>query len=480
MQPIVAHSPALQQLAAAQIDLPKGTIIERVNCVDYATQSYALYLPSNYTQERKWPVLFAFDPGARGKLPVERYKDAAEKFGWIVIGSNNSRNGSMQPSIDAWNAIVKDAQRRFRIDEQRVYVTGFSGGARLAIYLATQCQGCVAGVIASGAGLPVGLNAATRLPFSILFTLGIDDFNFAEVSELDAALNKAGTTHLVAEFAGRHDWPPPEVAVEAIEWMELQAVKDTLRPNDQKFVESAWQARWARATSLSEANKSYEAFQAYSAIVATFNGLHDLSEAQTELSKLQASPEVKNALREEQRQIARQREFEARVRTLVAASQRVSLHSDSEVSVDNTRREQNVSEEMAPDAQLKSLFSDLRKQSAKPEDSSDRRVARRVVSGAYINFYEQGTGELSQKHFDAAARWFTLASDINPERAGAFVYLACAYAGKGDKKKSLRALKSAVDHGFLDFAAIADNPLFDSIRDDPQYRAIMQSLQSKH
>ena len=386
----------------------------------------------------------------------------------------------MQEPIKAWNAMVKDAQQRFRLDERRIYVTGFSGGARVAIFLAAQCQGCIAGVIAAGAGFPVGLDATKRSPLPIFVTVGVDDFNFAEISELDQILDKAGTTHQVEQFAGRHDWPPPEVAIGAIEWMELQAIRSATRPNDQQFVQSIWQAKWARANSLVEAKKFYEAFQAYSAINATFSGLHDLSGAQTELAKLQASSEVKNASREVQRQITRQHEFEARVRTLIAASQRVSLRSDAGDSSDNARPEQNVSEGPAPESQLNTLFADLRKQAAKAEDGSDRRVARRVVNGAYINFYEQGTSELSQKHFDAAARWFALASDINPERAGAFFYLASAYAGKGDKKKALRALKSAVDHGFSDVAAIENNALFDSIRDDPQYRAIMQTLQSKH
>lgn len=476
--PIVSHSNAVQQSNLATAEIPKATIIEKVICAADTTRTYTLYLPANYSNDRKWPLLVAFDPVARGRLPVERYKDAAGKYGWIVIGSNNSRNGPMQPSITAWNAMVKDAQARFPIDERRVYVTGFSGGARLATYLATQCQGCVAGVIASGAGFPVGLNAATLLPFPIFVTLGVDDFNFAEVSELDQTLDKAGTTHLVEEFAGRHDWPPPEVASDAIEWMELQAIRSGTRPNDPQFVESAWQAKWARASSLVEAKTFYEAFQAYSAIVATFSALHNVVEAQSELAKLQTNSEVKNATRDVQRQITRQREFEARVRTLVAASARVSLRNEAENSPDN-QREQNVPDELAPDAQLKSLFADLRKQAAKPEDSSDRRVARRVVNGAYINFYEQGTSELGQKRFNAALRWFALASDINPERAGAFFYLAAAYAGKGDKKKSLRALKTAVDRGFSDLAAITENKLFDSLRDDPQYREIIHALESK-
>src|SRR5690242_7280808 len=122
----------------------------------------------------------------------------------------------MQHSINAWNAMVKDAQQRFCLDKHRVYITGFSGGARLAIFLAAQCQGCIAGVIAAGAGFPVGLDATKRSPLPISVTVGVDDFNFAEISELDQTLSKAGTNHLVEEFAGRHDWPPSDVAPDAV------------------------------------------------------------------------------------------------------------------------------------------------------------------------------------------------------------------------------------------------------------------------
>src|SRR5262245_13386449 len=58
-------------------DLPLGKVVERVVCLKDASQSYALYLPPNYAPDRQWPILYAFDPGARGVRPVERFKDAA-------------------------------------------------------------------------------------------------------------------------------------------------------------------------------------------------------------------------------------------------------------------------------------------------------------------------------------------------------------------------------------------------------------------
>ena len=60
------------------------------------------------------------DPGGRGRTPVERYQAAAEKYGYIVAGSKNSRNGSWQASTDAVAAMTKDVAARFTVDAKRV------------------------------------------------------------------------------------------------------------------------------------------------------------------------------------------------------------------------------------------------------------------------------------------------------------------------------------------------------------------------
>jgi hypothetical protein len=90
--------------AGAQ-DLPRGTIVDEVKCAADATQSYALYLPKTYSPDRKWNLLIAFHPAARGRLMVEKYRAAAEEYGYIVAGSNNSRNGSWAVSSAAVQAM---------------------------------------------------------------------------------------------------------------------------------------------------------------------------------------------------------------------------------------------------------------------------------------------------------------------------------------------------------------------------------------
>src|SRR5262245_39197634 len=97
----------------------KGQIVESVASIDNPNQTYALYLPSNYTATRSWPILISLDPSAHGSVPVEHFKEAAEQYGWIVVGSNSSRNGPLAPTTDAMNAIWRDLHQRFAVDDRR-------------------------------------------------------------------------------------------------------------------------------------------------------------------------------------------------------------------------------------------------------------------------------------------------------------------------------------------------------------------------
>ncbi|MCK7518251.1 MAG: hypothetical protein MZV64_11285 [Ignavibacteriales bacterium] len=52
-------------------EFDRGKLIEKVACREEPEQTYALYLPSAFDPDKKWPVLFLFDPGARGATAVE-------------------------------------------------------------------------------------------------------------------------------------------------------------------------------------------------------------------------------------------------------------------------------------------------------------------------------------------------------------------------------------------------------------------------
>src|SRR5262249_23557865 len=162
----------------------KGQVIPSLVCLEDPSQSYALYLPSHYSRDRAWPVIYAFDPFARGKTAVEVYKDAAEKYGYIVVGSNNSKNGPGAIQLGAAQAVWADTHRRFSIDKNRVYTTGLSGGARVATSVALYCTTCeIAGVIGIGAGYPTmpGVKSPANDHFLYFGIVGAADLNYPEL-----------------------------------------------------------------------------------------------------------------------------------------------------------------------------------------------------------------------------------------------------------------------------------------------------------
>ena len=467
---------AAQTAATPAESLPKGQIIDKVVCAKSREQSYALYLPSTYDAARKWPILYAFDPGARGKLPVTQFKDAAEKYGWIVIGSNNSRNGSGQSSVDAWNAINNDVAERFSVDERRAYATGFSGGARMALFFAARCNECLAGVIAGGAGFPNSITPDASMHFSIFAAAGIDDFNFFEVSSLDEPLTKARIPHRIQAFAGRHEWLPPAVAMEAIEWMEIQAMKSGRRDRDEQFIETAWENGLRQARAFETAKKSYEAFQTYRWMVETFSGLRGVNEAEQKLNEYKSAHEVKDAVRDEQQQFSKQRDLEKQFWTLVAERDRSSREEGREsLSPQDNRADQGLDASV----RLSTMLNALRKDSDGADDNGKRRVARRVLSGISVALYERGSDQLEARKLADAVRTFRLVTEVSPDRAGGFYYLAWAYAANGDKKRALENLRTAASKGFSDIAAISDNKAFNVLAADPQFQTILQTIRDK-
>ena len=205
-------------IVAQVSDLRNGQILDPIKCAADPSQTYALYLPSNYSADRPSKLILAFDPRGQGRQGVEHLQAAAEKYGYIVAGSNNSRNGPPQISLTAAQAMWADVEKRFSINAKRIYTAGLSGGARIAMKVAFDSDR-IAGVIASSAGFPPG-HRRSDLRFVVFGTAGTEDFNYLEMRQLDQELS---SPHRVVIFDGGHAWLPSALAIQAVEWLELQA-----------------------------------------------------------------------------------------------------------------------------------------------------------------------------------------------------------------------------------------------------------------
>ncbi|HEU5289302.1 MAG TPA: hypothetical protein VFU05_01585 [Cyclobacteriaceae bacterium] len=204
------------RLAGQEQTLTVGIVIDTVKCKANEKQSYALYLPKDYSRGSTWPVVFFYDPAARGNLPVNQYRSIAEKYQCILVGSNNSRNGPLNVTQEAEQAMLRDVENRFSIDKGRLFISGFSGGARASVYMAMQRK-IYAGIIACGAAFPViGKLSKENIPF--IEVVGNRDMNFTEAIQTEDYLTGINYPHALLLFQGTHAWPPPETYDQAIFW----------------------------------------------------------------------------------------------------------------------------------------------------------------------------------------------------------------------------------------------------------------------
>jgi poly(3-hydroxybutyrate) depolymerase len=334
--------------ASRAADLPTGQIVDSVECALDDTQHYALYLPSNYTPSRQWSVILAFDGGARGRVPVERYQQAAEKYGYIVAGSLNSRNGPWEPAMNAAKAMTADVTSRFSINPKRMYTAGMSGGARVAMKIAIESRQ-IAGVFASSAGFPDQF--MPRLPFAVFGSAGTDDFNHLEMYQMDRRMTSA---HRVLYFEGGHTWLPADLAMQAVEWMELQAMKSGLRPRDTAQLDTWYAARVERINALKD---NAETLRTLIHLIADFEGLEDVRKFADRAARLLKQQDVKDALREEPK------------------NEELELHVQSELFELRDRWSNGESF-----SKLKERVTALVAESRTADDSEGRRIARRVLA----------------------------------------------------------------------------------------------------
>jgi predicted esterase len=446
-------------------DLPGGRVYQRLMSRADTTQRYALYLPTSYSREKQWPVLFLLDPRGRALIPMHRFRPAAEQLGYIVISSYNTlSDGPPQPNYAAMSAMLADVQTALSIDSRRLYLVGFSGTTRFAWQVSThELVGNIAGIIGAGAGVPgsrawIRSNIGKSAP--VLYgTIGTLDANFEEVRQLDEELDAIGTPHHVERFDGGHQWPPVDVSTRAVEWIQLAAFQRNLAPRNQAWVDSLSAAWFAQAARIDSSGDAWSALRQYKQLRADFPGLADVSRADARIAALANDARAKRG--EAAELAASQRDLRA-MGDLVSFSS-AFVQSSSPPSLDEARKRLDLDK--------------LRKDASRTDDPTAALAAKRGLERIFthMSFY-QPREMFDQRRYAHAAASLRIAHYIKPDDGSACFSLARALAQTGDKPGALQALECAAASKQLTAADIEGDSLLMPLRGEARYDAVVRQL----
>lgn len=438
--------------------LPSPGQIVNVVCAADANQSYALYLPSAYTVTKRWPIIYFFDPGGRGRRPLDLYKDLAETYGFIFAGSNNSRNFSGDES-QAVNAIWQDTHVRLSLDERRVYTSGFSGGARVAGAMAFSSPGQISGVVAHGAGYPNRHSTTDKLLY--YFAVGDKDFNWPEVITVGHERQKEGLPYRVNVYSGSHQWAPASVMEDAVQWLQLKAMQAGDLSRDNALIDRQFQDLQKKADDAEGKHDTLGQLAAYQYMVSDFTGLRDVTAASAKVAALKQSPAVKAALKNEQDQISEQLRIEREI------SPKLRTYESGDVSDPNALR-----------VEILQAMNGLKDQAAHSKREEERLVLQRALQDMMVEGIENGQQEFQAKHFDKAESCFDLMRQISDEPWPALL-LAETHVAMGNKKQALKDLREAVRRGLKDAEVLESDKQLQVLNTEPDFEKLIAELKAK-
>ena len=429
------------------IHLSPGKVISELNCLSDSTLSYALYLPTKYDPSRRYPLIIAFDSHAAGKLPVDLLSSEAERFGYIVAGSNNSKNGQAWEITSAQYQVLRgDILQRLSIDTNRIYTAGFSGGSRVASSVAIYLGG-ISGVIGCSAGFPqINKPPATR--FSYLGIVGNEDFNYTEMKALDKGLEDAGFVHHLLVFNGTHSWPPADVVPSVFTWLELDAVRRKLKLPDQTFIYAYAVKCLQEADSLNRLN---EAVAEYKQCLKTINFLKDVADISAfanRATRLSQTEQVKKQAAEDDRITQK----ETQLQQYYAGS--IGPQSEEWWRVEVKR--------------LNGINANIAK--------ADRTMYKRVLSYLSLVAYMKSSGALRASEKERAGYFIRVYALVDPSNPEAPYLLADWYASQGKDEESLKSLSKAIILGFNDIRRLETDSALANLKGKPVFESLSRGI----
>lgn len=427
----------------------KGQIIEKVICKADTSQSYALYLPSNYSSSKTYPVVFAFDPHGDGSLPVKNYKELAEKYHFILAGSNNSKNGTSWEDVQKIaNTFFNDVQTRYYYNSQRIYCLGFSGGARIANSL-TMNNGAITGVICAGAAAPAGPKTNTRENYYFMAITGNADFNYVEMKKYDL-VDLAGHSikHRLLVFDGKHEWPPVATMDEAFLWMELNQMRKVPKEKNDSIIKKGIETA---TKELQEALNKKEMLAAYECCRKTINfyeNLGDLSYFINTYEQLKTDKSIDIALQKEE--ASWQKEENLKKKYMDAVQSNDANWWKKDIAAVNTKIKNGPREEAL--------------------------MNKRVLSYLSLMMYMQTTEFLKQRNTAGAdyfSKLYLLVDPTNPEAHYLAAELSAIQANPAD---AIKFLNSAVKNGYTDKKKLENDDAFRNMKASAEFQKVLGEI----
>ena len=204
---------------AGKTDKLVPAITKTETCQTDAGNSYEVFVPAHKDSEQL-PLLVIVDSHGAGRFALEKFKASAQTYHLILAASNTVKNGFANFD-QTLQTLVDDVRQKYPAGKT-LFLTGFSGGARMALGYAQAHP--TDGLLLCGA--LAGADQLRALSCPVISISGMDDFNFQETAQYLFQEQSAPANLKIELTHASHSWPNADMLRNAVGFLAYSATKD--------------------------------------------------------------------------------------------------------------------------------------------------------------------------------------------------------------------------------------------------------------
>lgn len=414
--------------------------VESRSCIADTGIHYSVYVPST-DNKKPLPTIIFFDPHAQGEKPVKAYAQLAAKYGYLLVGSNDLHNGQTASETEKIVlALINEVENQYHTDADRIYLSGFSGGAKVAMMYGINIPE-IKGVVACGGSIMPGLKPDST--FCFVGMVGNKDFNYLDMQQTLAAFSKMGIPFTSLIFDGKHEWPSADDFDNAFKALEVNAMRTGFESVDEAWLKTIYKELVDSANNSMALGEYVRASELIGRVQGWFGDVSNDMRLTTFLNNLSTNPMYHNQL--------------TKIRDL--AEKEVLLRSQFISSIENRDLDWWVSE-------IENF-----KKSIASKDEYVSLTSHRLMAYLSMVSFSLINSDILNNQQEKALKKLKIYEMVDPENPDVYLMYARYYLLTEDRQKMVESYRMAVEKGFDEVNNYATTSSWKQLFAQPEIKA---------
>lgn len=386
------------------------------SCKLDSRNTYEVYMPQRGSADEKLPLLVIIDAHGNGKFAIDKFKQGANLYPTLLVASNLVKN-DFEGYVGAIQTLVDDVRQKYPVGNT-IFMTGFSGGARMVLGYALAHQ--VNGLILCGALANSDQINALHAP--IISISGMDDFNFMETAQYLFQEQRTPANLKIELTNASHGWPDSLMLTNALGFLRLSCQAEDIPSLPKLQLERYCQNQQLRIDSLQQ-NGDFLKAELVARNMATTEPFNDDKTFTTSYNELKSNQGYASQLTRLEKYL----QFEISVRQpyLNAFQTKDTLWWRHEI---------------------KTLAEKIKTE----QDSYAKDTYRRIQGFLGIACYSFCKQAIGEQNAEALNKILSIYRMLEPENPDMFYFSAFPYLWKGKNDATVAMLQKALNVGFTD------------------------------